>query len=77
MAYGIQSAIQVYKGDEMAALNSLKEALLLLDGQSTSNEELNSLRALFKQLKKKEKIKSAQQYIDLINDQRWENILAD
>lgn len=77
LAYGIQSAIQVYKGDEMAALNSLKEALLLLDGQSTSNEELNSLRALFKQLKKKEKIKSAQQYIDLINDQRWENILAD
>ena len=77
LAYGIQSAIQVYNGDEMAALNSLKEALLLLDGQSTSNEELNSLRALFKQLKKKEKIKSAQQYMDLINDQRWENILAD
>lgn len=77
LAYGIQSAIQVYHGDEMGALNSLKEALLLLDGQSTSNEELNSIKALFKQLKKREKIKSAQQFIDLINDERWENILAD
>ena len=62
---------------EIAAIKSLKQALVLLSNQSENNTELNSLKSLFKQLKKKEKISEAQEFIDIINEQRWNNILEE
>ena len=74
-AHGIKSAALLQQGKEMAAIKSLKQALTLLANQSDNNAELNSLKGLFKQLKKKEKKSNAQEFIDIINEQRWSNIL--
>ncbi len=76
-AYGVRSAAQLQQQKEIAAIKSLKQALVLLSNQSENNTELNSLKSLFKQLKKKEKISEAQEFIDIINEQRWNNILEE
>lgn len=74
-AYGIKSAVLLKQGNEISAIKSLKQSLALLDNQSENNYELNSIKSLFKQLKKKEKISEAQEFINIINEQRWNNIL--
>lgn len=76
-SYGIKSASLLQQGREMAAIKSLKQALTLLSNQSENNAELNSLKSMFKQLKKKEKKSNAQEFIDIINEQRWNNILEE